>query len=318
MEVCMNKILIIVALAVFLTVSLFPQSGVVGQGKIKGVVYDEKSGQPLEGVTVKLYSVKAQNYYLPAPKTDGEGKWKVLYIRGGAWNLDFEKTGYETKKIVYTVNLSAGAKQPEIEVKLKEIEGIALTVDIVAELEKGNVLFVEKKYPEALVAYEDILKKNPDIFIILKNIGNCYFALEKYDQAVESYQKLFEKQPNNAELMTLIGNSYVNAKNMEKAMEWYQKIPFEAINDTTTLFNIGVNLFNNNKNDLALNYFKKAVEVDAEFAAGYYQLGMTYTALNQIPEALAALQKFMELAPDPDSPDFATAKAIVDAFSKIK
>jgi tetratricopeptide (TPR) repeat protein len=312
----MKKVLIIVTLAVLLTVSLFSQSGVVGKGKMKGIILDETTGQPLAGVTVKLYSVRAQNYYLPAPKTDNEGRWKVLYVRGGNWNIDFEKTGYETKKVAFPVNELAGIKQADIEIKMRKVAGISLSDEIIAELEKGNALFVEKKFTEALAAYDVILKKNPDAFIIYKNIGNCYFTMEKYDQAVESYQKLFEKQPNNAEVITLIGNAYVNAKNMEKAMEWYQKIPFEEIKDTTTLFNIGVNLFNNNKNDLALNYFKKAVEVDAEFAAGYYQLGMTYTALNQIPEALAALQKFMELAPD--SPDIATAKAIVDAFSKVK
>lgn len=312
----MKKVLIIAALAVLLTVSLFSQSSVAGKGKLKGIVFDQTTGLPLEGVTIKLYSVKSQNYYLPSPKTDSEGRWRAVFLRGGAWNVDFEKTGYENKKITYAVNEIPGSKQPEIEVKLNKVEGIALTDDIVAELEKGNVLFTEKKFPEAIVAYDEILKKNPDAFIILKNIGNCYFAMEKYDQAVESYKNLLEKQPRNAEVMILIGNAYVNANNMEKAMEWYQKIPFEEIKDTTTLFNIGVNLFNNNKNDLAMNYFKKAVEVDPEFAAGYYQLGMTHTALNQIPEALAALKKFMELAPD--SPDYPTAKAIVDAFSKVK
>jgi tetratricopeptide (TPR) repeat protein len=311
----MKKVFIIVALAVLLAVSLSSQ-GVDGKGKIKGTVLDEKNGQPLEGVTVKLYSVKGQAYFLPAPKTNEEGKWKALYIRGGTWNLDFDKTGYETKKISYTVNLTAGAKQPDIEIKLRKIEGIALNEDLIADVEKGNILFNDKKYTDALAIYDGVLKKNPDVFIILKNIGNCYFAMEKYDQAVETYLKLFEKEPNSAEVMTLIGNSYVNAKNMGKAMEWYQKIPIEGITDTTALYNIGVNLINNNKNDLALNYFKKSVELDPEFAAGYYQLGMTYTALNKIPEALAALRKFMELAPD--SPDFATAKAIVDAFSKTK
>ena len=98
----MKKALIIVLLAVLLAVSIFPQSGAVGKGKIKGYVFDEKTGQPLAGVTVKLYSVRAQTYYLPAPKTDSEGKWKALYIRGGSWNIDFEKEGYETKKISYS------------------------------------------------------------------------------------------------------------------------------------------------------------------------------------------------------------------------
>jgi tetratricopeptide (TPR) repeat protein len=63
-----------------------------------------------------------------------------------------------------------------------------------------------------------------------------------------------------------------------------------------------------------LKYFNKAIEINPEFAPAYYQLGMTYTALSKTTEAVEALKKFMEL--DPESPDFQTAKAIVDAFSK--
>ncbi len=311
----MKRALIIAALVVFSAVSLFPQS-LTGKGKIKGTVVDEKTGAGLPGVTVKLFAVKAQNYFRPFPVTDADGKWKALFLRGGSWNIDFEKAGYETKKVSYPVNEVSGAKQVDLDIKMRKIEGIVLTEDIIAQLEKGNVLFVEKKYAEALAAYDSIYAKNPDAFIILKNIGNCHFAMEKYELAAESYLKLFEKQPKSAEVMTLIGNSYSNAQNTEKAMEWYLKIPFEEISDTDTLYNIGANLTNNNKNDQALKYFARAVELDAEFAPGYYQLGMTHTALNQIPEALAALKKFMELAPE--SPDFGTAKAIVDAFSKVK
>ncbi len=311
----MKKISFIVALFFVLTAVLFSQA-VTGKGKLKGIVLDEQTGQPLEGVTVKLFSVRALTYFSPNPRTDGEGRWRAIFLRSGAWNIDFEKAGYETKKISYRVDDTPGAKQPDIEIKMVKVEGIALTSDIVSELDKGNQLYTDKKYVEAQAAYEDILKKNPDVFIIYKNIGNCYFAMENYDKAIEYYQKLIEKQPKSAEIMTLIGNSYVNAKNMEKAMEWYQKIPFEEIKDIDTLFNIGASLTNNNKNDLAIKYFQRSVQVDPDFADGYYQLGMTHTALNQIPEALEALKKFMELAPD--SPNFGTAKAIVDAFSKVK
>lgn len=310
------KKLSLIAVLSLLTAAMLMSQAITGKGKLKGIVFDEKTGQPLEGVTVKLYSLRAQSFLTPHPRTDGEGRWKALFLRGGAWNIDFEKTGYETKKISYRVDETPGAKQPDIEVKLAKVEGIALTDNIVSELDKGNVLFADKKYAEAKAAYEEILRKYPDVFIIYKNIGNCYFALEDYDKAVEYYQKLIEKQPNSAEVMTLIGNSYVNANKPDKAMEWYQKIPFEEIKDIDTLYNIGACLTNSNKNDLAIKYFQRSVEVAPDFADGYYQLGMTHTALNQIPEALEALKKFIELAPD--SPNVGTAQAIIDAFSKVK
>ena len=42
----------------------------------------------------------------PIAKEDG----KRYYVRGGAWNIDFEKTGYEMKKMTYTVNELPGTK----------------------------------------------------------------------------------------------------------------------------------------------------------------------------------------------------------------
>ena len=54
----MKKVLLIAVLAIVLVVSLAAQSGVHGKGKAKGKVLDDKTGQPLEGVTVKLFSVR--------------------------------------------------------------------------------------------------------------------------------------------------------------------------------------------------------------------------------------------------------------------
>ena len=81
-----------------------------------------------------------------------------------------------------------------------------------------------------------------------------------------------------------------------------------------TLYNIGVFHYNNGNYAEAVKYFKRAVELNEEFAEGFYRLGMTYLALSENEKAVAILKKFMRLAPG--SADYRTAKAIVDAFSK--
>jgi tetratricopeptide (TPR) repeat protein len=311
----MKRVVLFLLLIIVLAVFTFSQD-LSGRGKLKGRVLDAKTGQPVAGVTIRLFSVRANAFYYPNPKSDSDGYWKALFLRTGIWNIDYEKDGYEAKKISYNINDAPGAKQPEIEVKLDKIEGLVMNESLVADLDKGNRLFNEKKYQEALASYETVMKSNPDVFIIWKNIGNCYFAMEDYPTAVECYEKAYAKQPNSIELPILIGNAYVNAKDSNKAIEWYQKVPVEQIRDITSLYNLGVIFYNMQKYDQAVTYFKQAVEIDPQFADGHYQLGLTLTAQNNIPAALEALKKFMELAPD--SPNFQTAKAIVDAFSKVK
>lgn len=293
---------------------LFSQTG--GNAKIRGIVTEEATGLPLEGVKIRMYLVNAGAERLPPPVTNNEGKWTAFYIRIGMWNIDFEKVGYFPNKISYRATVELGSKLPEIEIKLRKIQGLVVTISIMDEIKKADILLGEKKYPEARDMYQKILVQFPDFYIVHKNIGNSYFNEQNYEKAIESYQKVLEKQPKSTDIFTNIANSYNNGGKFEQAIEWYRKVPFEEIKDIDTAYNTGVLLYNAGTYEEAVKYFQKAVEIDTQFADGFYQLGMTYAGLSKNAEAIDALSKFMTLAPD--SPNFQTAKAIVDAFSKMK
>lgn len=312
----MKKLLLIITLVLGLSLILSSQA-TAGRGKMRGVVFDAATGEPLEGVTVKLYCVKAVAYYRPTQKTDKNGKWKALHIRGGMWNIDFEKVGYEPKKLAYNVDTRPGMRRDAIEIKMRKMEGPALEANIVEEINKASDLLNENKVQEAITEFTAIkekYKESSGIAIVNLYIGNAYSQLEDYAKAISSYKEALDKYPTNTNLLLSIGNSYSNMNQPDQAMEWFKKIPFDQIDNTDTLYNIGVGFYNSFKYEDALKYFLKAVEIDDQFAPGYYQLGMTYTAMSKTAEAVEALKKFMEL--DPESPDYQTAKAIVDAFSK--
>ena len=303
-------------LAFGLVFPLFSQA-TSGKGKMSGTVVDADSGQPIKGVAIKLYCIRARAFHRISPKTDKEGYWKAMYLRGGLWNIDFEKAGYETKKISFRVETTPGAKKPSIDVKLKKVEGPALEEIILKEIDVANKLVAEKKFSKAREKFFTLLEKNKDregIAIVNLYIGNSFAMEENYPKAIEFYTKAVEKYPKNKELLISIGNAYNNMNRFDDAMIWFKKVSFEDIDNIDTLYNIGVILYNKAQYDDAIKYFQKSTQVFDEFGDGFYQLGMTYTALNRIPEALAALKKFMEL--DPDSPNFETAKAIVEAFTQ--
>ena len=316
-----KKILLIAVIAgviysAWMSTLLFSSALTKGKGKMSGVVTDQDSGQPLEGVTVKLFMAEINEYHQPFAKTDAQGRWSVYYIRKGRWDLDFVKDGYEVKKISFLVDPTPGTKNPPIELQLKKLEGPAVAQDIMKEIEKTNNLIVEKKYDEALenlLAIKEKYQGEPGIDIVNVNIGNCYSLKGNYSKAIEYYLKSQEKFPNNKEIILSIGNAYNNLQDFDKALEWFNKLKIDEIGNVDTLYNIGVIAYNNNNFERALTFFKKTTEIDSQFADGYFQMGMTYIGLEKNQEGIAALKKFMELAPG--SPNYETAKAVVDAFN---
>jgi tetratricopeptide (TPR) repeat protein len=189
---------------------------------------------------VKLFSLRANSGF--ETKTDKNGLWKAMWIRGGKWDIDFDKPGFEPKKISTT--LKEDAKIITIDIVLKRMEGLVLKEELMKDFEKGNQLFSEGKIDKALATYRAILEKFPDSYIIYLNVGNCYFEKQEYEKAIEAYKKVVEKDPQHTGAILSIGNSYSNMNQKEKTLEWYQKIEVSKIDDPVVLYNIGVFNFN--------------------------------------------------------------------------
>jgi tetratricopeptide (TPR) repeat protein len=304
----MKKTLLISAIILLAAGAIFAQSH-KGQGRIHGSVTD-MAGKPLEGVHVKLYSVRASSGFEVV--TDAKGDFAAMYVRGGSWNLDFEKIGYMPKKI--TISTTESFNNPPVKIQLVKVEGLVITDELKAALNSGNELFNQQKYQEAVTAYEAILVDSPDAYIVHKNIGNCWFELQDYAKAEESYRKVLEKDPGNSEIMLLIGNCYANRNEFDAAMEWYNKIEFDKLTDPMVLFNIGTAFTKQSKLDEALKYYKRAVELQADFLDAIYQLGLTYLALGKNPEAIAVFESY--LTHDADSGRATQVKGFLDFLKK--
>jgi len=250
----------LIMIILFLAAGLVFSQSYKGKGRLKGKVTDENNA-PLEGVKVKLFSERgAAGFELT---TNADGEWTANYIRGGSWDIDFEKFGYEPRHI--STNIPEAFQNPPVEIKLKKMAGLFITEDLKTALTAGNKLFEEKKFDEAAKAYEDLVVKYPDAYIISKNVGNCYFELQQYDKAEAAYLKVLEKDPGNSDILLLIGNCYANRGQGDKAMDWYNRIEFEKITDPAVLYNIGTSFTKQSKPEDALKYYKRSVEIKKDF-----------------------------------------------------
>lgn len=285
----MKKTAFLLIVLVLLAYSFTFGQGYKGKGKVRGVVLDLE-GNPLEGVKVKLYCQQGASGF--DVTTDRKGEWRAFFIRGGAWDIDFEKPGYMPKKI--SVNISEFGKNPDIEIQLQRVEGLAMTEELKEELQKGNALYDGGKYEEAIQVYQVIIEKFPDAHIFNRNIGNCYFQMEKYDLAEEYYLKVLDKNPDDHEAMLYIGNTYMNRGQDDKALEWYNKIEFQKIRDPLVLYNIGSNFYTQGQHHEALKYYRKAVELENDFLDALYQLGLVNLSLGNNREAIETFQEYLK------------------------
>jgi tetratricopeptide (TPR) repeat protein len=293
---------------ILITCFLFPQAH-RGKGKIKGYVYDEE-GNPLEGVRVKLFSVRTGSGF--ESETNEKGEWRALWIVGGSWNIDFEKPGYEQKRI--NIEIQEMGKNQDIEIKLKKIEGMAISDDLMAVLKEGNRLYENKQYEEAINLYQEILGEFPDSYIVHLNIGNSYFQTEKYEKAIESYSRVLEQDTGNVDAIMAIGNSYFNLGKTNEAMEWYSKIKFEEINNPVILYNVGNSLYENSRFEEALKFFRKTIEVKNDSLDARYQLALTLTALERYNEALKEFEEYLKY--DSESSKASQVKEFIDYLKK--
>lgn len=303
------KRIIYISIFFFISLSLLFSQSYRGKGKVRGFVYSE-DGKPIEGVKVKLFCLRADSGF--DVFTDKNGEWKALWIRGGTWNIDFEKIGYEPKKI--SVELKEGGKNSDIEIKLKKIEGLILTEELKKGLEDGNNLFSEGKYKEAISVFNDLLQKFPDAYIIHLNVGNCYFKMEDYVKAEESYRKVLEKDPENVNAIIGVGNCLLNRGKKDEALNWYRKIEFEKIQDEIVLYNLGNSFYENSQFEEAVKYYKKAIELKKDFLDAIYQLGLTYTSLTKHQEAIQTFEEYLKY--DAESERANQVKSFIEYLKK--
>jgi hypothetical protein len=87
----------------------------------------DPNGNPIANATVSL-RLKGQG---PDLKTDKKGRWAILGITGGTWNVDVSAPGYETKQGTAAVSevLRAPSMKTQMQPVLKK-ESTAPTISV--------------------------------------------------------------------------------------------------------------------------------------------------------------------------------------------
>jgi len=83
--------------------------------------------------------------------------------------------------------------------------------------EKGNKLFKDKRYEEAINWYEKAIKLNKNIEVLYSNKGTCEKCLKKYKESIRDYKKALEINPKNSKNLNRLASVYIIVGNLGEA-----------------------------------------------------------------------------------------------------
>jgi len=201
-------------------------------------------------------------------------------------------------------------------------------------IEKGNELFINGSYEEALEAYDEAIEIDPVNGSLWK--GKIFIELGRFEDALECFNRSIEADPQSAESWYLKGGVLVEMGRYEEALfalnktieldpedpnawldkggvlralgredeaemaittavEIYENTIGQNPNDADTWYHKGLALYTLGEYEEAVLSFDEAIELGADFGRLWYHKGLASQALGRETDADAAFTRAREL-----------------------
>lgn len=196
---------------------------------------------------------------------------------------------------------SLGGKTPDPDNAIKEAQA-ALAVDannVDAQVVIAHAYYTKKVYDNAEVILDMLFKdrptakSNPRLYYVY---GLIYDKTDRAPAAFVAYKKAVELDGNHKSALVNVGVHYLKNKQFDKAVEVYERLTGQlGVNDALS-WNALATAYRGQSGDYnpgdgprdqklraAENAYKRAVSLDANYAAAYYNLGLLYLDADPYP-----------------------------------
>jgi tetratricopeptide (TPR) repeat protein len=298
----------LVALSLLATPTRLSAQDWKGNGRLAGKVVDA-GGKPVANAVVKLRLVQAGNTGLDV-RTDRNGEFSALSLRGGTWNIDVEAPGFIVKKT--SVALPAGeGRLPPIAITLAQDATVAQQKELQTLLASGDELYKQGKYAEARAEYRKVLAARPDLVMVHRSIALTYGRERDYPNALTELDAVLAKDPSDTQLLQLAMDGALQSGDAQRAAQYLSRIDLATVTDPTGIVDLAITSLNKNQPALAQQALDRVVAKFPQAADPYYYRALAELQLQQLDKAKADLEKYLPLAP-PDSKEARQAREMLD------
>jgi len=237
---------------------------------IFGKVVDT-SNHPISKVEILLKDIKtSRNYRI---STDKEGKFKLVGLPHGIYQVTIKKEGYKTKTDEWNF------ETPQDRMQKVEIQTIVLvTEEQIQEIQRAK---------QAQADFGEATEK---------------IRQGDFDGAIIILKKMVTDNPEDANAYYLLGISYLKKKTLPEAIGALTRTTELSPSFAGSYHQLGLCYQKQRELDKALQCYEKALELDPNNVDSWYNRGLILFEMNRIAEALTNFENALELKPD--DPEF--------------
>ncbi|NEQ51933.1 MAG: tetratricopeptide repeat protein [Leptolyngbya sp. SIO3F4] len=163
---------------------------------------------------------------------------------------------------------------------------------------KGISLDNMGRYEDAIQAYDAALAIKPDKHEALSNKGISLDNMGRYEDAIQAYDAALAIKPDKHEALSNKGNSLANMGRYEDAIQAYDAALAIKPDKHEALSNKGNSLANMGRYEDAIQAYDAALAIKPGSANALYNKACVYSLCYKPERALEFLQKAIELAPE--------------------
>src|SRR5260221_36398 len=164
-------------------------------------------------------------------------------------------------------------------------------------LDEGNVLYGLKRYGEALAAYDQAIRLDPNLAMAYVNKGNVLSDLKHYGEALAAYDQAIRLDPNLAMAYVNKGRALNELKRYGEALAILDQAIGLDPNNAFAYATKGYALNGLNRYWEALAAYDQAIGLDPNNAFAYLNKGNSFYYLKRPWEALADYDQAIRLDP---------------------
>ncbi|HET8781155.1 MAG TPA: tetratricopeptide repeat protein [Pyrinomonadaceae bacterium] len=139
-------------------------------------------------------------------------------------------------------------------------------------LEKGKQLYRDDQDTEAVAAFEQAVKLDPDLAeahfrlaLSYEAVGKSENAESEYKKSVETYKKHLDANPDDAEAHYNLGQTHANLGNYSEAIREYRLATKLKEDDPDIYYDLGVAHTKLAQYDAAAAAFTKSLDIDPDY-----------------------------------------------------